>query len=109
MATKLKFNAGVFNGAAQRAAEKALLQTAADIVDIAKQLCPVDTGNLQSSLGAVPVSSTVVQVGTAVEYGKYVEFGTSQQSAQPFLTPAVAQATDTFEQRFKDALAEEFK
>lgn len=106
----LKFNAGVFDGTkASRAAQKALLQTAADIVDVAKQLCPVDTGNLQQSLGAVPVSSTRVQVGTAVDYGKYVEYGTSRSPAQPFLTPAFAQAAPTFEKRLKDALAEEFK
>lgn len=107
--TKLKFNAGVFNGATERAAKKALLQTAADIVDVAKQLCPVDTGRLKQSLGALPVSSERVRVGTDVHYGKFVEYGTSRSAAQPFLTPAFAQAADTFTKRLKDALAEEFK
>lgn len=105
----LRFDAGIFNGTkARRAAEKALLQTAADITDVAKQLCPVDTGLLKQSLGAVPVSSSLVRVGTAVEYGKFVEYGTSVSPAQPFLTPAFAQAAKTFEKRLKDALQEEF-
>lgn len=104
----LRFNAGVFNGAAGRAARKALLQTAQDITDVAKQLCPVDTGNLKSSIGALPVSSERVLVGTAVLYGKFVEYGTSRSPAQPFLTPAFAQARPTFEKRLKDALKEEF-
>lgn len=103
----LRFNAGAFNGAAQRAAEKALLQTAADIVDVAKQLCPVDTGRLKQSIGAEPLTKTRVRVGTEVEYGKYVEYGTSRSPAQPFLTPAFAQAKDTFAARFKAAMEEE--
>ena len=106
---KLTFNAGIFTGGpAQRAAEKALLQTAADIVSVAKQLCPVDTGRLRQSIGADPVSKDLVRVGTSVEYGKYVEYGTSRSPAQPFLTPAFAQARQTFEARLKAALKEEF-
>jgi HK97 gp10 family phage protein len=105
----LRFDAGTFNGTkAKRAAEKALLQAAADVVDVAKQLSPVDTGRLKQSLGAVPLSSSRIRVGTAVEYGKYVEYGTVNSAAQPFLTPAMAQAPATFEKRLKDALAQEF-
>ena len=36
-----------------------------------------------------PSEDNVVLVGTAVDYGPHVEFGTVKMSAQPFLRPAV--------------------
>ena len=72
----------------------------------AKRLCPVDTGRLRSSIttekrfdGDKPVAS----VGSNVEYGLYVEFGTGQngdpsvdhrvdwagQPPKPFMRPAM--------------------
>lgn len=86
-------------GHAGAAAQRALLQTAADIVDLTKQITPVDTGNLRDSYGAVPVSSHKVHVGTATEYAPYVEFGTIYQTAQPHLTPAFLQSEETFKVR----------
>lgn len=91
-------------GQAGEAARRALLQTGADIVDMTKQLAPVDTGRLKQSYGAVPVSSQEVHVGTAVEYAIYQEYGTSRMSAQPHLTPAFLQATPTFEARLKQEM-----
>lgn len=87
------------------AAQRALLQTGADIVDLTKQITPVDTGNLKGSYGAVPVTSHEVHVGTEVEYAPYVEYGTSRMAAQPHLTPAFQQSADTFAAR----LVEEMK
>ena len=58
----------------------------------AKELCPVDTGRLRNSITyeARP-SEHAVYIGTNVEYGKYVELGTSnpKREAKPFLTPAI--------------------
>ena len=75
----------------------------------AKELCPVDTGRLAGSIttqssseGTSPkspaTSSDVIQkpqdameviVGTPVEYGPHIEFGTIHMDAQPFLRPAL--------------------
>jgi hypothetical protein len=75
----------------------------------AKELCPVDTGRLAGSIttqssteGTSPkspaISSDVIQkpndamevlVGTPVEYGPHMEFGTIKTDAQPFLRPAL--------------------
>jgi len=58
----------------------------------AKQLCPVDTGRLRSSISwrLERVGGTVVGVvGTNVEYAPYVEFGTRHNRSQPFLRPAL--------------------
>ncbi len=88
------------------AAQKALLETAADIVDVTKQLAPVDTGALRQSYGAVPVSSTEVLFGSDKEYAIYQEYGTSIMAAQPHLGPAFSQVEETFKKRLANALKE---
>ena len=57
----------------------------------AKQNCPVDTGKLRASI-TTEVGKLEAEVGTNVEYALYVEFGTSKQSAQPFMRPALDKA-----------------
>ena len=56
----------------------------------AKRLCPVDTGRLRNSITHVIFDGDepYAIIGTNVEYGPAVEYGTSKQKAQPFLTPA---------------------
>ena len=54
----------------------------------AKELCPVDTGLLRSSITPVVASWAEAYVGTNTEYAPYVEFGTKKTPAQPFLEPA---------------------
>lgn len=61
---------------------------------IAKELCPVDTGRLSTSIRgfAQQESGEVVgYVGSDVEYAIYPEFGTAYQDPQPYLRPAVEQ------------------
>ena len=59
----------------------------------AKRNAPVDTGRLRSSITRSNVvrngDSLEVAIGTDVEYGPYVELGTSRQRAQPYLRPAL--------------------
>jgi len=76
----------------------------------AKLLCAIDTGRLAASIttqandrGTVPTgpgarpddviqkpsSDREVLIGTPVEYGPYIEFGTVRNRAQPFLRPAL--------------------
>jgi len=54
----------------------------------AKLRCPVDTGNLRSSLDH-KIDGKEIIVGTNVEYAIYVEKGTRRMRAQPYLTPAI--------------------
>ena len=91
-------------GKAGEAAKRALLRTGADVVAMTKQLAPVDTGKLQHSYGAVPVSSQEVHVGTDVEYAIFQEFGTVHMPAQPHLTPAMQQSEVTFQARLKQEI-----
>jgi HK97 gp10 family phage protein len=84
-------------------AKEALLLTAADIVGVAKQLAPVLTGALKQSLGAAPVSSKEIHIGSDMPYAPFQEFGTGDMAAQPFLIPAFTQSEDTFKLRLKQA------
>lgn len=68
---------------------------AINIEGAAKSLCPVDTTRLQSSITHAPFNgsgsdySDGAVIGTDVPYGKFVELGTVDSAAQPFLVPAL--------------------
>lgn len=69
----------------------------------AKRLCPVDTGNLRNSITHTQ-SGNVEYIGTNVEYGPYVEMGTSRTKAQPFLKPAAANHVDEYRHIFENRM-----
>lgn len=54
----------------------------------AKKKCPVDTGRLRNSISH-DVKEKTAYIGTNVEYAPYVELGTVNTKAQPFLKPAI--------------------
>ena len=72
--------------------EQALVTGALMVERDAKINAPVDTGRLRTSISHETENfggnNPSVKVGTNVEYGPHVEFGTSKQSAKPFLFPA---------------------
>lgn len=95
----------------------------------AKQLCPVDTGNLRNSITHQVVSGEdAVYIGTDNEYAAYVELGTGihypggrqdpwvyqdakgqwhmtrGQRAQPYLKPAVADHAATYREIIESEL-----
>lgn len=59
----------------------------------AKELCPVDTGRLRSSITYSGVlhdgRGIYIQIGTNVAYARFVEYGTKHMSAQPYMRPAL--------------------
>lgn len=75
----------------------------------AKQMCPVDTGNLRASITPVVESWARAYIGTNVEYAPYVEYGTRNMAAQPYLEPAFLkgkeEAPKIFDQAIERALA----
>jgi HK97 gp10 family phage protein len=87
-----------------RRAQTVVRKTAYDIERTAKNLVPVDTGNLKGSIGhsdarAVGRSgSLAIEIGPTANYGIYVEMGTSRMAPQPFMGPAADQHTPAFEQ-----------
>ena len=75
---------------------------------------------MQKSGGVEVVDSSTVRVGYGVEgeffdgrepskYAGYVEFGTSNSAAQPYLTPAFAQSPETFKARITEKFQKEYK
>jgi HK97 gp10 family phage protein len=68
--------------------------------DIAMRLAPYDTGALADSINwswgaSVGLARNSVIVSASVSYAWYVENGTRNQEAQPFLEPALMQAIAT--------------
>lgn len=62
-----------------------------------------DTGRLASSVRAIlPTASSMFgQVGTAVKYGAWLEFGTSRMAARPWLLPSFKVAKIGIEKELK--------
>ncbi len=78
-------------------ASNAVAATAMQIVADAKDIAPVDTGNLRSSIRQKMKGPFEAEVRVAAEYAGFVEYGTTKSPAQPYLTPAVALNEDDFE------------
>ena len=72
-------------------------ETAFKIQANAKQRTPVDTGHLKRNIEVdISQDELSADIGTNVEYGKYVEFGTATQKSQPFLFPAYEEEKDEY-------------
>ena len=69
----------------------------------AKDKCPVRTGRLRNSITYRADDERVV-VGTDVEYGPAVEFGTVSRKAQPFIAPALTGHVATYRSALQDAM-----
>lgn len=70
----------------------------------AKRLCPVDTGRLRNSITHI-TDDEAAYIGTNVDYAVYVEMGTVNTPAQPYLKPA---ATDHME-KYRSILKSELQ
>ena len=66
-------------------------ETAEEVLDIAKQLAPYKTGELRNS-GHLEFDSRneLQKVVFDAPHAPFIEFGTSNMEAQPFLRPAIA-------------------
>lgn len=70
----------------------------------AKTKCPVDTGRLRNSITHAQLDTHHEVIGTNVEYGKYVELGTSRADAKPFLVPAASEHSSEYRALMRAAL-----
>ncbi|MFD5711326.1 HK97-gp10 family putative phage morphogenesis protein [Streptomyces pharetrae] len=68
----------------RRAAERKAEEIAEEVAKDARRLAPVDTGHLRAS-----IRTEGNQVIAEADYAAYVELGTEDQRAQPFLRPAL--------------------
>ena len=67
-----------------------------NVVELAKDKAPKDTGNLASSIRLERLTPMSYRVQTETGYGAFQELGTSNNAAQPFLIPAVVQSAKEF-------------
>ena len=97
----------VFNNQLEPSIEKLEAQlfelSSDDLVRIAKGLCPVDSGELQESIVAEGEGGHEPELwlGSPVDYALYVEMGTQDSPAQPFLRPALETLGDTLAREAK--------
>ena len=73
--------------------------------DIAYDLCPVDTGELISSIDG-STNGESVEVYADADYAQYVEYGTSKMEAQPYFRPALAAALERAKLDWQNAVEE---
>ena len=71
----------------------------------AKQLCPVDTGRLRNSISHAQQDENTEVIGTNVEYAPFVELGTRNMAARPYLRPAA----ENHGTEYKDVLENELR
>lgn len=93
---RLAVDMGKVAGKTVPLAAAAVRKSISDIEGTAKMFCPVDTGNLRSS-----ISSTVIglsgETGPTAEYGIWVELGTSTQAPAAYMGPAFDRHVGEFE------------
>jgi HK97 gp10 family phage protein len=81
---------------AAKAAARPMAEAEAQPIEVAaKARAPVLTGTLRDSIHTEPdpENANAVLVGSDVDYAIYVEYGTSDTPMQPFLRPAVDDAS----------------
>jgi HK97 gp10 family phage protein len=92
---KTGFNFAALSSNMRRGIADELNSGAKSAVSLAKQLSPVDTGfmreNISQTEEASPVKLRAV-IESAADYSVFVEYGTVNQEAQPFFTPAFESA-----------------
>ena len=62
------------------------------VQDAAKAIVPVDTGFLRDSIEIAVEGGTTTanaEIGATARYGGFVEYGTSNTPAQPYMRPAL--------------------
>lgn len=79
-------------------------KTAEGIRDTAAANAPVDKGELRDSYQVEMVDETTVIVGSDCDHALPVEYGTSEQPAQPHFIPAAEAARAEFEAGLKTLL-----
>lgn len=84
---KITDNSGYFKSALKEQKAMALEAIGLTAEGHAKDLCPVDTGRLRSSISHAK-DDDAAYIGTNVEYAPYIELGTSRMKPKPYLRPA---------------------
>jgi HK97 gp10 family phage protein len=92
-----------FDSGVQNHVQTQLASWAEAVKALARQLVPVRTGHLRDSIYA-EISEWVAEIGSEATYALFVEFGTRQMRARPYLFPAVQEHLSRLEQMVCEAI-----
>ena len=92
-----------FDSGMQRHVHQQLASWATDVEALARQLVPVRTGHLRSTIYA-KIQEWVAEVGAEATYALFVEFGTRHMRERPFLFPAIQEHLPRLEQIICEAI-----
>jgi HK97 gp10 family phage protein len=108
MRVKITINKKLDNKEVMEKLKMVLFRSMLKMHEIATRIVPVDTGKLKTSINVEPMifGAKKYVLGSGVEYGPHVEFGTYKMSAQPFMRPALIQVKNIWVKRF---MKSEFK
>lgn len=93
----------LLNTATERALTRIGLQAERYAKEALTKQKAVDTGRLRDSV-AFAVDGSSVAVGTNVEYGVYIEYGTQKMEKRPFIKPAATEHGEVYKNIVKDEL-----
>lgn len=88
----------------QRLLGQVVRKVAFDVEAQAKTRAPVATGALRNSIQTHVTGALSAEVAVGVEYGVFVEMGTTKRAAKPFLEPAVNAVRPGFERAVREVL-----
>jgi len=89
------FNFAALSERMRRNIAEGLNSAAGSCVSLAKELSPVDTGFMRDNIAQpdhASANNLRATVESAADYSAFVEYGTVNQDAQPFFTPAFESA-----------------
>lgn len=101
---KFKEYAVDVNNAVAQAIQWAALKVEGDAKRGITDLGAVDTGRLRGSITHRMIDKTSAEVGTNVEYGPYIEFGTKKMAPRPFLTGAFEKNKKIIQDKIRAAM-----
>lgn len=128
MSVKFVDNSDEILRALSEACERGLYRCGEKAKEYAKDLCPVDTGNLRNSIKSTVIDGKEMHVGTKTKYGIYQELGTGKYAvngdgkptkyqdaqgvwhwtagnrAHPLIKPSIADHKETYRNILKDEL-----
>lgn len=108
MTSGVKVDINIDERKLEEAAKIVLWKAVNKMVEIAKEICAVDTGLLRERIHLSPASPGEIKyiIGDGVTYGVHVEFGTYKMDAQPFFRPAMDQTLAFWIPRFWKEVSE---
>lgn len=105
--TNVTDNSDLLEALLNMATERALTRMGLQAERYAKEALTrqkaVDTSRLRDSV-AFAVDGSTVAVGTNVEYGVYIEYGTKKMAKRPFIKPAATEHSEVYKNIVKDEL-----